>query len=266
MIPEVQRFLGIFGETEINRASKKLPAVIYPARRQKLLRSNDAQFLAQLRAEKVLSAVSARYGKITGIVERSVRPQRNQRRVFVVRMRRQIENSPEDIELFEAKLDLTRIHRIRKQRRRCRQTKTSVQHRNIALATMKYWRARRSSLSSKSGTTGRSSLQADVRASQQFPGLRGGTSFAWRAVAPRRWSSHFFAFLERISISLRPDASRSVGIYLLMSCFACSRSINGCRAVFCASEVAMDCAFFISSAAPGKSPVDDFSRDWARWP
>jgi len=119
VIPEVQCFLGILGETEIDRAGKELPAVIHPARREKLLCPNNSEFLAQLRSQKILAAVAARYRKVPGIVEGSVRPKGNQGRVFVVRMSRQIENAPEHVKLFKAELDLARIHRIRKRRRRC---------------------------------------------------------------------------------------------------------------------------------------------------
>ena len=119
MIPKSQRLLRIFGESKINCAGEELLPMIDPSRRQKFLRPDNAEFFAQLGAEKVLSAITARHRKITGIVKRSVRPKRNQRGVFVIRMRRQVKNAAEDIQLLEPKLNFARVHCIGKERR-CR--------------------------------------------------------------------------------------------------------------------------------------------------
>jgi len=116
VIPKSQRLLGIFGEPKINCAGKELLPMIDPSRRQKFLRPDNAEFFAQLGAEKVLPAITARQRKITGIVKRSVRPKRNQRGVFVIRVRRQVKNAAEDIQLLEPKLNFARIHCIGKER------------------------------------------------------------------------------------------------------------------------------------------------------
>ena len=45
-IPNAQRLFRVFRETEIDRAGEELPAVIEPARGEKLLRANDAELFA----------------------------------------------------------------------------------------------------------------------------------------------------------------------------------------------------------------------------
>src|SRR4029077_17441392 len=70
-----------------------------------------------LGAEKVLSTITARHRKIAGIVKRSVRPKRNQRGVFVIRVRCHVKNAAEDIQLLESKLNFARVHCIGKERR-----------------------------------------------------------------------------------------------------------------------------------------------------
>ena len=117
MIPKSQRLLRIFGESKVNCAGEELLPMINPSRRQKFLRPDNAEFFAQLWAEKVLSAITARQRKITGIVKRSVRPKRNQRGVFVIWVRRQVENAAEDIQFLKPKLNFARVHCIGKERR-----------------------------------------------------------------------------------------------------------------------------------------------------
>ena len=113
-IPDAQGFLRRFGKTEVVRAGEELPAVIDPPRGEQLLRANNAELVAQFRPDQILAAVAASERKIGGVVERAVCPIGNQARVLIVRMRRDVEDATEHVQLLEREANLRRIHRLRR--------------------------------------------------------------------------------------------------------------------------------------------------------
>ena len=93
--------------------------VINSPRGEQFLGPDQTEFFAQCGAKKILSAIAARYRKITRIVKRSVGPKRNQRGVFVIRVRSQIQNAAEDVQFLKSQLNFARVHCLR-ERRCCR--------------------------------------------------------------------------------------------------------------------------------------------------
>ena len=113
-IPDAQSFLGRFGKTEIVRAGEKLAAVIDPPCGEQFLRANDTELIAQLRPDQILAAIAAGEREIGGVIECAVRPIRDQARVLIVRMRRDVEDAAEDIQFLERETNLRGIHRLRR--------------------------------------------------------------------------------------------------------------------------------------------------------
>ena len=70
------------------------------SRIEQFLCSNNAEPLAQFRADHILAAVPARNRKISGVVKRTVRPERHQICVFVIGMRRDVKNAAKHVELL----------------------------------------------------------------------------------------------------------------------------------------------------------------------
>src|SRR4051794_40362091 len=70
--PDAQRFVSRFREPEINCSCEELPRVVDAPRVEQFFRSNNPEPLAQFRSDQVLAAVSARHGKISGVVKRAV--------------------------------------------------------------------------------------------------------------------------------------------------------------------------------------------------
>ena len=83
-------------------------------RGEQFLCANNAELVAQLRADQILAAIAAGERKIGGIVERAVRPVGDQARVLIVRMRRNVEDAAEDVQLLERETNLRRIHLARR--------------------------------------------------------------------------------------------------------------------------------------------------------
>ena len=81
-------------------------AAIDPPRREQFLRTNNAKLITQLRADQILAAITAGKRKVSGIIECPVCPIRDQARVLIVRMRRNVEDPAEDIQFFERETDL----------------------------------------------------------------------------------------------------------------------------------------------------------------
>src|SRR4051812_5858605 len=117
-VPNAECFGSALRKTEIDGAGEELPGVIGFPRREELVGADKTETLAQFGPNQVLAAVSARDGEIGGVVERAVGPERHQVGVLIVRMRGDIENTPEDVELLEPELDFGGIHRCWKHRRR----------------------------------------------------------------------------------------------------------------------------------------------------
>ncbi len=112
-VPELQGFIRTFGKTKIQRPGEKLLSMIDVAGREQLVSANHAKAWPEFRANQVLTPVTAGGRKISCVVMRSVRPQRDQIRIFVVRMRSDVKNAAEDIQLLQGLSDFSGIHRLR---------------------------------------------------------------------------------------------------------------------------------------------------------
>jgi hypothetical protein len=118
VIPDVQRFISRFRKPEIECSREELPGVVDAARIQQFLCSNDAEALAQFWSQYILTSVAARNRKISGVVKGTVRPERHQICVFVVRVRGDVKNAAKHVELVQCELNLAGVHLLWRQRRR----------------------------------------------------------------------------------------------------------------------------------------------------
>jgi hypothetical protein len=118
VIPEAHCLFSRFRKSEIGCSREELLRMVDASGIQQFLCSNNAEPLAQFRADQILAAVPARHRKISGVVERTVRPERHQVCVFVIRMRRDVKNAAKHVELFQCQLHLAPIHLFRRQQRR----------------------------------------------------------------------------------------------------------------------------------------------------
>src|SRR5207237_87566 len=110
------RSISAFRKAEIDRAREKLVAMIEPARGEKFLGANHTEARAQLGPDQVLAAIAARDGKIRGVVKRTVRPERHEVRVLIIRMRGDVEDAAEHIQFLERELNFRGVHWRRKHR------------------------------------------------------------------------------------------------------------------------------------------------------
>ena len=92
-VPNSQRLEVILGKTEIHRARKILPPAVHAPRREQFLGADDAQFIAELRAEHVLAAVAARERKIGHAIIAAAREIGEHLVVFIVGMRGDVEHA-----------------------------------------------------------------------------------------------------------------------------------------------------------------------------
>src|SRR4029077_20235114 len=67
--PDAERFVSAFGHPEIDRSCEELPGMVDPSRIEQFLCSNNAEPLAQFRADQILAAGPARHRKISGVVK-----------------------------------------------------------------------------------------------------------------------------------------------------------------------------------------------------
>ena len=67
--PDAHRFVSRLRKPEIDRSCEELPGVIDAPRIEQFLCSNNAEPLAQFRADQILAAVPARHRKISGVVQ-----------------------------------------------------------------------------------------------------------------------------------------------------------------------------------------------------
>ena len=95
-----QRLLGTLRVAEVDGAREELLAAVDAPRGQQLLRADDAEQLALLVAEEVLSAVAARHREIAGAHEPVVAEPGDERGVLVVGMRGDVERAADDGELL----------------------------------------------------------------------------------------------------------------------------------------------------------------------
>src|SRR5215470_5337483 len=106
VIPDVERFVSCLGKPEIERAREELPGMIDASRAEQFFCSNNAEPLAQFGSQDILTSVAAGYRKISGVVKRTVRPERHQVCVFVVRVRGDVKHAAKHVELFQCDLNL----------------------------------------------------------------------------------------------------------------------------------------------------------------
>ena len=96
MIPVLVRLLRGLRKTEIESAREILVAAVETARREQLLGADGAKRLAELVADQILTAVAAREREIRRLHAAPPREERNQLRVFVVRVRGDHEDPARD--------------------------------------------------------------------------------------------------------------------------------------------------------------------------
>src|SRR5215813_4031595 len=118
VIPNAECFVSCLRKPEIERAREELPGVVDASRTDQFLCSNNAEPLAQFGSQYILTSVAAGYRKVSGVVKRTVRPERHQICVLVVRMRRDVKHAAKHAELFQCELNLAGIHLIWRQQRR----------------------------------------------------------------------------------------------------------------------------------------------------
>src|SRR5262249_10269131 len=78
VIPDVQRFLSRLRKPEVVRSREELLGVVDAPGLEQFFCSNNAEPLAQLGSQYILTSVAARNRKISGVVKRTVRPERHQ--------------------------------------------------------------------------------------------------------------------------------------------------------------------------------------------
>src|SRR5205823_1476571 len=71
VIPDAHRFVSRFRKPEIGCSREELLRMIDASRIEQFLCSNNAEPLAQLRADQILAAVPARNRKVSGVVKRT---------------------------------------------------------------------------------------------------------------------------------------------------------------------------------------------------
>src|ERR1700756_2502312 len=100
VVPDAQRFVSRLRKSEIDRPREELLGVVDASRIEQFLCANNAEPLAQFGSEQILAAVPARNRKISAVVKRAVRPQCHEICVFVVGVRRDVQNVAKHVELL----------------------------------------------------------------------------------------------------------------------------------------------------------------------
>src|SRR5918996_6065431 len=95
--PNSHRFGSRLRKPKIDRSCEELPGVVDTSRIEQFLCSNNAEPLAQFRADQILAAVPACNRQISGVVKRTVRPQRHEICVFVIGVCRDVKNAAKHI-------------------------------------------------------------------------------------------------------------------------------------------------------------------------
>jgi hypothetical protein len=96
----------VLGEPEVQRPREELAAAVDAPRGQQLLRADQAELLAELRAEHVLPAVPARQRQVRRAVPAPAGQVRDELRVLVVGVRRDVEHASHLAELLQVLQDL----------------------------------------------------------------------------------------------------------------------------------------------------------------
>jgi hypothetical protein len=104
--PEFEGLLGGLGIPEIDGPGEELLGAVDPAGGQELLRPDEADLRALLRADQVLAALAAGDRKIGRPVSSSLRKIRQDRGVFVVRVGADVKDGSQDVQLLEGDFQL----------------------------------------------------------------------------------------------------------------------------------------------------------------
>ena len=117
--PLSERFLGGFGESEIDRAGEKLLATIDAAGGEQLLGANEAHLRTLFTADQVLSAFAASERTVGRAHVPPAREISQHRRAFVIGMRCDVQYGSEFVQLVERLFNLGRAGKwpLRRERR-----------------------------------------------------------------------------------------------------------------------------------------------------
>src|SRR5439155_11578102 len=100
-----QRLGWVLREAEIDRPREELPSAVESPRREQFLRADDAELFAELRPQDILPAVAARDGEIRRSIPVAAREVRDELRVLIVLMRRDVEHAAHFAEAFQVLKD-----------------------------------------------------------------------------------------------------------------------------------------------------------------
>src|SRR2546423_440285 len=100
VLPDSQRFVSRFRKPEVVRSREELLRMVDASRIEQFLCSDHAEPLAEFGSQYILTSVAPRNRKISGVVKRTVGPERHQIGVFVIRMRGDVKNAAKHIELL----------------------------------------------------------------------------------------------------------------------------------------------------------------------
>src|SRR4029450_10818770 len=101
LAPDPERLAIVLGVSEVTRAREELLASVEATCGEQLLGARYPERLAELRAEEVLAAIATREGQIGGSIATAPRQVRDDMRVLVVGMRRDIEHAAERAEALQ---------------------------------------------------------------------------------------------------------------------------------------------------------------------
>ena len=106
--PLLEGFLRRLGEAEIDRAREKLLRPVDSSRGQQLLGADHSQRVPLLGANQILAALAPRQRKISGAHVSPPRQVCQQRRVLIVRMRRDHQRASHNVQAVQCQLGLGR--------------------------------------------------------------------------------------------------------------------------------------------------------------
>ncbi len=106
LAPFLEALGGVLAVAEVHRAREELLAAIDPPRLHQLLRADDAERIAQLGADQVLSAVATREAEVAGAHLFAVGQPGDQLGVLVIGVGHDVEHAAQHVELLHAVQDL----------------------------------------------------------------------------------------------------------------------------------------------------------------
>ena len=100
-VPDPQGFIRVLRIAKVIGPREKLLSPVHPTGRQKFLRAKHAEQFPEFRADQVLPPVAPGHGKVAGSGVHVVGQVRNQTGIFIIRMGRNIEGRPQEVEFFK---------------------------------------------------------------------------------------------------------------------------------------------------------------------